>query len=269
MSGQQRAELKKVVYGPVPSWRLGRSLGIDLLCRPKTCSFDCIYCQLGPTRHLLTEREEFIPISRVVAELDALPHLELDHVTFAGMGEPTLANNLGETIVQVSKRLPWPVAVLTNSSLLAEPGVRTELAQADLVVAKLDAPNEELFRKVNRPADRIRFQSVVEGLRQFRGEYRGRLAIQVMLCQENRNHAAQIAEVVRSLHPDEVQVNTPLRPSPTAPLPPEEMRQITEAFAGLPVVSVYEASKVVVHALDATETAARHGEADSTSEGSL
>jgi wyosine [tRNA(Phe)-imidazoG37] synthetase (radical SAM superfamily) len=262
-------ELKRVVYGPVPSWRLGRSLGIDLISRPKTCSFDCIYCQLGRTHHLSTAREEFIPTSRVVEELEALPHLEVDYVTFAGMGEPTLANNLGEAIVQVKRRLPWPVAVLTNSSLLAEPGVRTELAQADLVVAKLDAPNEELFRKVNRPADGIVLQSVVEGLRQFRKEYRSRLAIQVMFCHENRNHAAQIAEVVVSLCPDEVQVNTPLRPSPAVPLPPEEIKQIKEAFAGLPVVSVYEASRVVVHALDATETAARHGEANSPSEGSL
>ena len=257
MGDPRMANPEKVIYGPVPSWRLGRSLGIDLLSRPKTCSFDCIYCQLGPTRHQVTWRDEFVPTSRVVCELEALPALQVDFITFSGMGEPTLAANLGDAIVQVKRRLPWPVAVLTNSSLLTEPGVRGELCLADLVVAKLDAPDEELFRKVNRPAGSIGFQLVLENLRRLRAEYRGRLAIQVMLCQENRNHASQIAEVVRALRPDEVQLNTPLRPSPTPPLSEKEMRQIKQAFMGLPVVSVYEAEKVAVETLDVTETAAR------------
>jgi wyosine [tRNA(Phe)-imidazoG37] synthetase (radical SAM superfamily) len=259
-------ELKRVVYGPVPSWRLGRSLGIDLISRPKICCFDCIYCQLGPTRHRTTRREEFVPTSRVLEELEALPPVEVDFVTFSGMGEPTLAANLGDAIVQVKRRLPWPVAVLTNSSLLTEPGVRAELCLADLVIAKLDAPDEELFRKVNRPARSIGFQLVLENLRRLRKEYRGRLAIQVMLCQENRNHASQIAQAIRSLRPDEVQLNTPLRPSPAPPLSEEEMRQIKQAFMGLPVVSVYEAGKVAVETLDITETAARRPPAGVSSE---
>jgi wyosine [tRNA(Phe)-imidazoG37] synthetase (radical SAM superfamily) len=250
-------ELRRVVYGPVPSWRLGRSLGIDLLSRPKTCSFDCIYCQLGPTRHQVTWRDEFVPTSRVLCELEALPALQVDFVTFSGMGEPTLAANLGDAIVHVKRRLPWPVAVLTNSSLLTDPGVRAELCLADLVIAKLDAPDEELFRKVNRPARSIGFQLVLENLRRLREECRGRLAIQVMLCQENRNHASQIAQAIRSLRPDEVQLNTPLRPSGTPALSLAEMECVKRAFAGLPVASVYEAERVTVETLDAAETAAR------------
>jgi len=254
-------ELKRVVYGPVPSWRLGRSLGIDLISGPKTCSFDCIYCQLGPTRRRVTSREEFVPTSRVLCELEALPALQVDFVTFSGMGEPTLAANLGEAIVRVKSRLPCPVAVLTNSSLLADLGVRAELCPADLVVAKMDAPDEDIFREINRPARSIGFRSVLAGLRQFREDYQGHLAIQVMFCRENRNCTAQILEIIRGLSPDEVQLNTPLRPSATAPLSPEDMRQMGEAFAGLPVVSVYEATKVTVHALDAAETAARRPQA--------
>jgi len=268
MGKPQNAELKKVIYGPVPSWRLGRSLGIDLISRPKTCSFDCIYCQLGTTRHQVTRRDEFVPTSRVVCELESLPALQVDFVTFSGMGEPTLAANLGDAIAQVKRRLPRPVAVLTNSSLLADPGVRAELCLADLVIAKLDAPDEELFREVNRPAGSIGFQLVLENLRRLREEYRGRLAIQVMLCRENRNHASRIAQAIRSLRPDEVQLNTPLRPSPTPPLSEKEMRQIKQAFMRLPVASVYEAGKVAVQTLDVAETAARRPPARVLSEGS-
>jgi wyosine [tRNA(Phe)-imidazoG37] synthetase (radical SAM superfamily) len=255
--GQRGNQVKRVIYGPVPSWRLGRSLGIDLLCRPKTCPFDCIYCQLGPTRHQCTGRAEFVPTQRVIAELESLPAVEVDFVTFSGMGEPTLAANLGDAIAAARGRLPAPVAVLTNSSLMADPEVRAELALADLVVAKLDAPDEDVFREINRPADGIRFESVVEGLREFRDDYGGRLAMQVMLCRGNLAVAGEIASVIRELRPEEVQLNTPLRPSPTPPLSRQQMREVGRFFEGLPAVSVYEASAVAAEALDAGETAAR------------
>lgn len=262
-------ELKKVIYGPVPSWRLGRSLGIDLISGPKTCSFDCIYCQLGPTRHKCTQRAEFVATERVVRELESLPEVEADFVTFSGTGEPTLASNLGEAIAEAGDRFQSPVAVLTNSSLIADPEVRSELALADLVVAKLDASDEESFREVNRPANGIRFQSVLTGLRQFRDDYAGRLAVQVMFCKQNRDRAGEIAAAIRDLRPDEVQLNTPLRPSPTPPLSPQQMREIGQAFVGLPTVSVYEASEVTVDTLDAAETAARRPHASGRPEGSL
>jgi wyosine [tRNA(Phe)-imidazoG37] synthetase (radical SAM superfamily) len=267
--GAPRADSpRKVIYGPVPSWRLGRSLGIDLISRPKTCSFDCIYCQLGPTRCRTTCREEFVSTSQVVSELEALPPLEVDFVTFSGMGEPTLAANLGEAIVQIKRRLRWPVAVLTNSSRLIDAGVRAELCLADLVVAKLDAADKATFREINRPANGVSFESILEGLRRFREDYRGRLAIQVMFCQQNRDHAARIAGLIAGFRPDEVQLNTPLRPSSTPPLGPKEMMTIRDALRGLPVVSVYEAKEVLAEALDAAETAARRPPARVSSEGS-
>jgi len=147
--------------------------------------------------------------------------------------------------------------VLTNSSLLAEPEVRAALSLADVVVAKLDAANGELFRRINRPANGIHFEEIIEGLRAFKAEGRSWLAVQVMFCPDNRDHAAEMASLITSLGPDEVQLNTPLRPSATPPLSPEEMSQIKQAFAGLPVAMVYEADNVAVKALDAAEAAAR------------
>ena len=145
-----------IVYGPVPSWRLGRSLGIDLVsAQGKTCTFDCVYCQLGRTTCSTDQRQVFVETEQLQAELATLPPIEIDYVTFSGTGEPTLAANLCEALRLVGE---WsaprglPTAVLTNASLLSRPDVRRDLAHADLVVAKLDAPNEALFQVINRPS---------------------------------------------------------------------------------------------------------------------
>jgi wyosine [tRNA(Phe)-imidazoG37] synthetase (radical SAM superfamily) len=253
--------LSSVIYGPVPSWRLGRSLGVDMVSQPeKTCSFNCVYCQLGPTRHHTAQRREFVPVARLVAELEALPPLEVDTVTFSGTGEPTLAGNLGEAIAAVKERLPAPVAVLTNASLLPDPEVRADLARADTVAAKLDAPTEALLQEVNRPVPGITLAGIVAALRLFRQEYRGRLALQVMFIEANESAAETLAALARQIAPDEVQVNTPLRPCPVPPLPPEAIRRLQQAFTGLRVVSVYEARRPEVEALDVHETAARRPE---------
>ena len=256
-----RTSLKSIIYGPVPSWRLGRSLGVDMVSQQaKTCSFDCVYCQLGPTRIRSTERREFVPLDRVIAELDALPQLEVDTVTFSGTAEPTLAANLGEAIRAVKERLCTPVAVLTNSSMMPDAQVRRELALADVVVAKLDAPTEALLQEVNRPAPGITLTRIVEALRLLRQEYHGRLALQMMFFDANENCAEALAALARELMPDEVQVNTPLRPCAVQPLSPEAIGQIHQAFGGLRVVSVYEARRPKVDPLDIQETAARRPE---------
>ena len=253
-----RKSLRNIIYGPVPSWRLGRSLGVDMVSQQaKTCSFNCAYCQLGPTRILSAERREFVPLERVIAELDVLPQLEVDAVTFSGTAEPTLAANLGDAIRAVQERLCTPVAVLTNSSLMPDAQVRRELALADVVVAKLDAPTEALFREVNRPALGITLAGIVEALRLFRTEYHGRLALQIMLFGANESCAEALAALARELAPDEVQVNTPLRPCAVQPLSPEAIGRIQQAFGGLRVVSVYEAHRPKVDPLDVQETAAR------------
>ena len=251
-------KLSSIVYGPVPSWRLGRSLGVDMVSQPeKTCSFDCAYCQLGRTLHHTAERREFVPISRLVAELEALPKLDLDYVTFSGTAEPTLAANLGEAILAVKDRLSPPVAVLTNSSLMSDPEVRRALGHADQVVAKLDAPTEELLRRVNRPVSGITLEKILAALHSFRREYKGHLALQIMFYQANRDQAEALAALARELDPYEIEVNTPLRPCAVKPLSPEALAEIKKAFSGLPAASVYEASRPTVQPLDMTETLQR------------
>jgi len=132
-----------IIYGPVASWRLGKSLGIDLLSvKGKTCSFNCTYCQLGKTVHLLNEQREFVSLAQLIGELDSAKRIEVDYVTFSGTGEPTLASNLGQAIEIVKSTVQLPVAVLTNSSLMSREEVRNELVKADVVLP------QELFKEL-------------------------------------------------------------------------------------------------------------------------
>ena len=157
--------MNSVIYGPVPSWRLGRSLGVDILStKGKTCCFDCIYCQLGRTVYPLTGRKEFVSLAELAKELEAVKGVAADYVTFSGVGEPTLASNLGEAIRLAKSVLALPLAVLTNSSLMTREDVRKELILADVVVAKVDAPDEELFQQINRPIIRQTLYEVLKAL---------------------------------------------------------------------------------------------------------
>ena len=247
----------KYIYGPVPSWRLGRSLGVDLISGEKTCTFDCNYCQLGKTVRHIIKRGIFVPTSAIVKELESLPELEIDYITLSGTGEPTLAANLGEVISEIKKRFKQPVAVLTNSSLMHERQVRRELGLADLVVAKLDAPNEELFRTINRPTNGITLSLVISGIKRFQEEYPGKLALQIMFVPQNKDHAADIAVLAKEIKPVEVEVNTPLRPCPVKPLPPEEISKIKELFKPLKVYSVYDVERPETKPMDEIETKKR------------
>lgn len=251
-----------IVYGPVPSWRLGRSLGIDLLpAGGKTCSFDCIYCQLGRTARPLAERADFVSPDALAQELEAVRGVPADYVTFSGMGEPTLGANLGEAIRLARRALGLPVAVLTNSSLMTREDVREDLTFADVVVAKLDAPDEQLFQRINRPLAGFSLEEIVEAIALFRRTYRGRLALQMMFVEANRSAARPLAALAAQLAPDEVQINTPLRPCAVAPLPPETLAAIREEFRDLSGVHiVYEATKPEVMPFDQQETLRRRPE---------
>jgi wyosine [tRNA(Phe)-imidazoG37] synthetase (radical SAM superfamily) len=251
--------MSSIIYGPVPSWRLGRSLGIDLLStKGKTCSFDCIYCQLGKTVHPLTERRQFVSLDKLAAELEKAREIPADYATFSGIGEPTLASNLGEAIVLVKTILGLPVAVLTNSSLMSQEEVRRDLSLADVVVAKMDAPGEKLFRKINRPIMRCTFDEIINALKLFREEYQGKLAIQMMFLEANKGCASEMARIAEQLLPDEVQINTPLRPCAVQPLSPEEIAAVRRAFSALKgVVTVYEAPLPEVVPFNEEETLLR------------
>jgi wyosine [tRNA(Phe)-imidazoG37] synthetase (radical SAM superfamily) len=251
-----------IIYGPVASWRLGRSLGIDLLnARRKVCSFNCVYCQLGRTAQFTVQPREFISLEQLTSEIKLLGPIEADYVTFSGTGEPTLASNLGEAIKLARSILDFPIAVLTNSSLMFRKDVRQRLALADAVVAKLDVPNEGMLAMVNRPAPGLHFDQIEDGIRLFRDEYRGKLALQLMFIEANRNYASEIAALARRMSPDEVQVNTPLRPCAVRPLPPEGIAEIRREFTNLnSVVTVYEAPKREVMPLNVAETLRRRPE---------
>jgi wyosine [tRNA(Phe)-imidazoG37] synthetase (radical SAM superfamily) len=251
-----------IIYGPVSSWRLGKSLGIDLLSnKGKTCSFDCVYCQLGMTIHPEVERKEFVSLDRLARELKAAEGTAADYATFSGMGEPSLASNLGEAISLVKSALKLPVAVLTNSSLIPKEDVRRELALADVVVAKVDAPTEELFRKINRPIRSQTLAEILKALQLFREEYHGKLALQMMFLEANRDYAAGMAKIAEQLSPDEVQINTPLRPCGVTPLTAKEVAAIAREFSSFQnLFTVYGALKLEVMPFDLAETLRRRPE---------
>jgi wyosine [tRNA(Phe)-imidazoG37] synthetase (radical SAM superfamily) len=249
----------RYLYGPVASWRLGRSLGVDILgTAEKTCSFECVYCQLGRTVNKTTEREVFVPTDAIEREIQALaPFIEetSDVITFAGMGEPTLGANLGEVVDAIRRHAKKRIAILTNAVFITDPEVRKELKKLDIVIAKLDAPDQAIFEEVNRPVSaEIKLDEIVAGLKRFRREYRGRLCLQLMFVAANRDSGAELALIAEEIQPDEVQLNTPLRPCGVEPLPVEEMKQIEQQFAQLKpkieVVSVYEKMKREVRVID-------------------
>ncbi|MCX5637222.1 MAG: radical SAM protein [Planctomycetota bacterium] len=211
------AHNKKYLYGPVPSRRLGRSLGIDIVPF-KLCTLDCVYCQLGRTTEKTIERRDYVPIEAVLAELkDTLKEgLEADFITISGSGEPTLNSRLGELIDGIKKITDIPVAVITNGTLLYREDVRADCTKADLVVPSLDAGDEATFRKVNRPHKDISIEKLVDGLVAFRKEFPGRIWLEVFLVEGLNTDIAEIDEIkglIKRIRPDKVQLNTAVRPT--------------------------------------------------------
>lgn len=238
----------KFIYGPVASWRLGVSLGIDLLSgKTKICNFNCLYCQLGSAVLYRGRRRIFARKDVLIEELKRLPQLKIDYITLSGRGEPTLAGNLGEIINAIKKIRKEPVAVLTNSSLMAKKGLRKELSLADFVIVKIDAYAESLFRKINQPVKEIVFKHILKGIKKFKAAYKGRLALQIMFIKENKNKVKEIADLVAQINPDEIQINTPQRPSGVKPLSGIEIFQIKRYFLNrfkkIKIISVYDAVK--------------------------
>jgi wyosine [tRNA(Phe)-imidazoG37] synthetase (radical SAM superfamily) len=250
----------KYIYGPVPSWRLGASLGIDPISdRDKICTFDCVYCQLGRTVRFTEKRKIYVPVDKIMDEINFLPPINVDYLTFSGRGEPTLAENLADIIRAVKKLREEKIAVLTNSSLLHKKEVREDLLLADFVVAKLDAGCEESFGIVNKPIKNITFHQIVDGIKEFRVVYRGKMALQVMFVEANIKDAQELSQLARAIGPDELQINTPLRPCGVQPLSHEEIIRIKEYFEGMNVSTVYEARKKHVTPISEKNTLIRRG----------
>lgn len=249
----------KFIYGPVPSWRLGRSLGVDIVSViPKICSFDCSYCQLGKTSHKTDRRMLFVSENSIKKELKkVLNKAKAEVITLSGTAEPTLARNLGKIINSIRSITKLPIAILTNSSLMYQKDVRNDLKKLDIVIAKLDAPNEKLLKTINKPVKRITLKKIVLGIKKFKKEFKGKLALQMMFTAKNKDYANDMARLAKEISPDEVQINTPLRPCAEKPLTKSEIKKIKSLFKGLNVVSVYEAKKPRVNVLDLHETLIR------------
>ena len=207
----------KHVFGPVSSKRLGQSLGVDVL-PPKSCTWNCIYCQLGKTGEYLTERREYFPREEILEEIkEAITEpAAIDWITFVGSGETTLYKGLGWLIRETGKMTDLPVAVITNGSLLYLDEVRSELLEADAVLPSLNAGSAELFERIDRPAPGFTFKRHIEGLAAFRRGYQGKLWIEVMLIagmNDSVEALEDIAAVLETIRPDIVHLVLPTRPS--------------------------------------------------------
>jgi wyosine [tRNA(Phe)-imidazoG37] synthetase (radical SAM superfamily) len=205
------------LYGPVPSRRLGKSLGVDIVPH-KICTYDCIYCQLGKTTNKTTARLDYVPVTDVLSELEAklAVNADCDYITLAGSGEPTLHIHIGEMIGKIKEMTDVPVAVLTNSSLLDLPEVQTALMQADLVIPSLDAGNDQLFQHVNRPHHEISFNRMVQGLIDFSRKFNGRVWLEILLVSGITGltpEVKEIAALAEKIRLDKVQLNTVSRPA--------------------------------------------------------
>jgi wyosine [tRNA(Phe)-imidazoG37] synthetase (radical SAM superfamily) len=258
----------KYLFGPVPSRRLGLSLGIDITPEEE-CSFNCTYCECGRTRTLTTERREYVPTADVIAELRGYlaSNPPLDSITFSGSGEPTLHSGIGEIISFLKTEYPqYTVTVITNSTLLHLPAVRKALLRADRVMPSLDAARRDSFLLINRPSRGISLPDMIQGLRDFCGEYKGEVWLEIFIIpgiNDSREELDALRDVIKDLRVDRVQLNTLDRPGtedvPAAPIqhleeiahylgPPAEViasRRPGHSAANLPP----ETGDLILHAL--------------------
>ena len=241
------------LFGPVASRRIGRSLGVDLVPF-KTCSLDCIYCECGCTTNKIIERKEYVPFNEIIAEIKEWYSNggTADFITLAGSGEPTLNSRLGDIIKEIKKITEIPVCILTNGTLFFREDVREEAALADLVIPSLDAPNEEIFEKINRPADELDFEKYISGLIEFSENYTGKLWLEIFIVpkiNDDEKSVAQLVEISEKIKLDKIQLNTAVRPTAERNVfaeTEEKMREIAKMFSKpVEVVASFNKNAVV------------------------
>ncbi|HUV36941.1 MAG TPA: radical SAM protein [Patescibacteria group bacterium] len=222
------------IFGPVPSRRLGRSLGIDIIPY-KTCTYDCVYCECGATTDKTCERREFFPLDGILAELDErlsqIPD-KPDYLTLSGAGEPTLYLRLGELILEVKRMSSIPVAIITNSSLLDSAAVRDEMLHADTVLPSLDTALERTFNRINRPHERCDLHGIIDGLERFTADFAGTILLEILLIDgfnTDTENLAALRDVLKRLRVDAVQLNTAVRPGTERAIVPLDKRALEEA----------------------------------------
>lgn len=224
----------KYLFGPVPSRRLGMSLGVDLVPH-KVCSLDCVYCECGATTKLTTERKEYILFDKVSVELDHFfaNSPDPDYITFSGSGEPTLNSRLGDVLDYIKSKKPSiPVAVLTNGTLLNQKQVRKELLKADLVLPSLDAASKTSFQRINKPNSTLDIESYIQGIVDFSKEYKGKIWLEVLILpgyNDSKSDLDKLMEAFLRINPERIQINTLDRPGVEVDIHPasrEELRKI-------------------------------------------
>lgn len=230
------------IYGPVPSRRLGSSLGISPIPK-KTCNYSCIYCQLGRTDKMTNRRQMFFSIEEIIKEFDNFlkKDINFDVVTIVGEGEPTLYKGLGELIIEIKKRIRKPVAVITNGALLYNNELRDELNEADIVLPTLDAYDQTSFIKINRPHKAINYEMVSRGLELFSKEYEGQLWIEIMLMKginDDNDTLNKYKKILSGINYDRLYINTPIRPpaeSEVKAIDNERMKAAVDILGGISI----------------------------------
>ncbi|MCF8045432.1 MAG: radical SAM protein [Desulfarculaceae bacterium] len=240
----------KYLFGPVPSRRLGISLGVDLVYH-KVCSLDCVYCECGRTTQLTGQRAEYVPVEEVKQELDRYfsSSPDPDYITFSGSGEPTLHSGIGTVIDFIRERKQEvSVAVLTNGTLLSLKEVRQELMNADLIIPSLDAADAEIFRKINRPCDSLDIRDYIEGIRAMKAEFSGKLWLEILILpgyNDTEEGLLKLKEAAGRIQPDKIQLNTLDRPGTRDSLtaaPPERLKEIAAFFEfdNMEIIAAYQ-----------------------------
>ena len=248
------------LFGPVPSRRFGRSLGVDLTPY-KTCSFDCIFCQLGRTTNKTVARREYVPTGEVIDELgDWLKSgSSADYITLSGSGEPTLHSGFGDILEFIRGTGTVPAVLLTNGTMFYLPEVRNAAVLANVVKVSLSAWDQLSFEQINRPDGALTLEGVVEGIRSFRSEFTGKLWVEVFFVQKTntaRADASGIADLVKTIGPDRVHINTAVRPASeqcVVSVPRKDLKELTALFDP-PAEVIAEFSSGISKFTEATES---------------
>lgn len=211
------------------------SLGVDVIPK-KVCTLDCVYCEVGPTDKRALRRREYFPAEAIIAETEQAlsARAGIDHVSFSGSGEPTLNSKLGEIIRAVRQITSIPIAVVTNGTLLSLEDVRYDLMAADVVLPSLDAVTQEVFERIDRPHPQLRIETIIEGLTEFRKEFKGQFWLEIMFAKgfnDSEDQIRRMKEVMKQIQPDKIQLNTVIRPPSEQGVEPVSETRLKEICA--------------------------------------
>jgi wyosine [tRNA(Phe)-imidazoG37] synthetase (radical SAM superfamily) len=250
---------RKYTFGPVPSRRLGLSLGVDIIPN-KLCSLDCVYCEVGMTDKRGLARKEYLPANEILTEVKEViaEYPNLDHITISGSGEPTLNSKIGDIIRGIKQMTKIPVAVLTNGTLLNLPEVRHDLMEADIVSPSLDAVSVDVFEKVDRPNPKLNIDTIIDGIKAFQQGYKGKMWIEILFVKGINDHDEEVfkmKQVLDEIRPERIHLNTVIRPPAYAiaqPVGEDRLKEIQKILGWRSeIIGIFkETQKIQEHTID-------------------